>query len=460
MLQLENFTRDDIKSFVQDQLLSPGYSDLAAISPQGARKIITDIVDKSRGVFLWVSVISGLLKSAIQEGATISDLQATIDNFPSEVADLFDYIWDRTSKQFRAEASQYFRLLRICQRHETKLLALTVWFGHKEFPVHFDAASVTSIYLTGVIKTLERRLMSRTGGLLELVSPNDDHTKRPEDVRLDYMHRTANDWVRGNWASITAMDPGFDPFFYFVKGQALRIVLTTASITGDIMKLADWPNFLNIAALIPEDHPEKGILVAALDRLDIHLTSHKPVYLCRIRLHWSDRIVSSFDSNVRLQSVRSDVRRQIDVDQLACANFLEFSARVPIPVYLKYKTQENPYIYQIGVDYGVGLLYNVVFGELWFRNPEVRLDVLDFLIQGRHCPPLEFLRIAKDKAKHGTLITPENYHDDKFLFTYFTQVKGMLGSRIWNPLATFACWLEQARYLWRRRRQLNKNIGL
>ncbi|KAK4070987.1 uncharacterized protein Triagg1_6354 [Trichoderma aggressivum f. europaeum] len=92
MLQLENLTREDIKSFVQDQFqLSPGYRDFADTNQQAAYKIITDIVDKSQGVFLWVSAISGLLETALQEGTSISDLQATIDDLPSEIADLFRY---------------------------------------------------------------------------------------------------------------------------------------------------------------------------------------------------------------------------------------------------------------------------------------------------------------------------------------------------------------------------------
>ncbi|EHK22896.1 uncharacterized protein TRIVIDRAFT_149971, partial [Trichoderma virens Gv29-8] len=229
MLQLEKLTREDIKAFVKEKLqLSPGYDDFATTNSQAACKIITDIVDKSQGVFLWVSVISGLLETALQEGTSISDLQATIDNLPSEVADLFRYIWNRTSNQFRAQASQYFRLMRTCQDYKTNLFALTLWFGDKDFPVDFKTADATIVFLEGVIKSLERKLMSRTGGLLELVSSNGDHTKIPKDVHVYYMHRTANDWVSENWESISsATDPGFDPLFWFVKGEALSVVLAT-----------------------------------------------------------------------------------------------------------------------------------------------------------------------------------------------------------------------------------------
>jgi hypothetical protein len=93
MLQLEKLTREDMKLFVLERLqLSPGYSEFAATNQHTARQIITDIVDKSQGVFLWVSVVSGLLEDAFREGTSTSHLQATIDKLPKEVENLFYYL--------------------------------------------------------------------------------------------------------------------------------------------------------------------------------------------------------------------------------------------------------------------------------------------------------------------------------------------------------------------------------
>lgn len=449
MLQLENLTREDIKSFVQEQLqLSPGYSDFAATNPKAAFKLITDIVHKSQGVFLWVSVISDLLETALQEGTSISDLQAIIDDLPSEVADLFRYIWNRTSKRFRAEASQYFRLMKICQERQTNLPALTLWFGDKQISADFDVANVTSEYLTGAIKTLERSLMSRTGGLLELVSRNAGYTQNPEDVRVDYMHRTANDWVSENWESIaSATDPGFDPFFWFVKGQALSIVLTTKPNPGNLTDLADWPSVWHIASSVPEDHLDREVLVATLDRLDHHLVSHMPKYIYQgpLGFYWVNRVGEPPSNSI--------MKQQMGVGTLICANFLEFAARVPIPAYLKYKVEENPRLFSAADHYWIGILYNILFGEIWFGNPETRLNLLDFLIQGKDRPPLDLLRIATDKAKHATLVVSTVHSTDHPMFTYFTRANDMLESRISNPAFRFASWVKQVRYWGQRRRR-------
>jgi hypothetical protein len=135
---------------------------------------------------------------------------------------LFRYIWKRTTNQFRSEASQYFQLRSICQEHKTDLLALILWFGDKEVPLDLDASKVTTSYLRAALDSLERKLTSRTGGLLEIVPADKRHLSAkgvlehvPLDLlhaRVEYMHRTARDWVMDNWVSITsATSPQFQP---------------------------------------------------------------------------------------------------------------------------------------------------------------------------------------------------------------------------------------------------------
>ena len=431
MLQLENLTREDIRSFVQEQVqLSPGYHDFAAINPMEAGKIVNDIVEKSQGVFLWVSVISSLLEAGFQEGAGVSDLQAVIDELPSEVADLFCYIWNRTSKRFRAEASRYFQLMRICQERKTHLFALILWFGDKEVPVDLDAAEVTGTYLAGVIKSLERKLMSRTGGLLETKRLFvQHHSLKPSLFVVNYMHRTANDWVRDNWASITsATDPDFDPFLWFVKGQALSVVLTTKPNAQHLQSLTSWPDLLEIASLVPGDHPERRILVAALNRLDDHIISHMAKPQESPDIYWTNRLRLS--STRERQNLLWELPSKIGFDELSCTNFLEFSARLPISAYLKQRVQDDPDLFPTAEHY-VGVVNNLIFGEIWFPNSAARLDLLEFLIQEKFGPWLERLRWGKVQAEATKVIMVRGgFSTDHPIAVYFTRVMRILESRI------------------------------
>ncbi|KAL7928575.1 hypothetical protein V8C35DRAFT_317902 [Trichoderma chlorosporum] len=432
MLQLENLTREDIKTFVQERLqLSPGYSDFAATNSEGAFRIIAEIVAKSQGVFLWVSVISGLLEAALQEGTSISDLQATIDDLPEEVDQLFRYIWNRTSTQFRAKAALYFCLVRTCQRQRMDLFGLTLWFGDRDIPVNFPTAKVTGTYLTAAIKSLERRLMSRTGGLLELVSGNDDHTKKPEDVRVDYMHRTASDWVRDNWESISlAADPHFDPLMWVIKGQVLSVVLNIKSAIEDFTWLRDHcRSVFNLASRIPADHSDRGILVAALDRLDDHMARHMAGSPdLSDASHWVHRL----ELRPELQAsddTTSHLAEWFGPEVLLCTDFLEFCARIPTPAYLKHKAQENPRLFSSADDYA-RIMNNLIFGEIWSHNAKARLKLLKFLLQEKYCPWPEWFHMAKAQTERVKLIVGVKYPEDRDTIRYFGQVTRMLTSRV------------------------------
>lgn len=148
-------------------------------------------------------VVTGLLEGGFQEGVRISDLQEIVDGLPSEVSDLFRYIWGRTSKNFRAEACQYFQATRACKKMQMQLYGLTLWFRDSDVSVESQPPSMTGAYLAGIAEQLERRLMSRTGGLLELFHDTGELAQ----MRVDFMHRTTSDWVRDNWDNMArAMD--------------------------------------------------------------------------------------------------------------------------------------------------------------------------------------------------------------------------------------------------------------
>ncbi|KAH6637278.1 hypothetical protein F5144DRAFT_570116 [Chaetomium tenue] len=391
MLRLENLTREDIKSFVQGQLeLSPGYHEFAATNPQIARNIITDIVNKSQGVFLWVSVISGILEVDFREGASITSLQAVLDKLPSEVADLFRYIWHRTGKRFRAEASQLFQVKNFCQELGISLPALDLWFGDKDIPVDLGAAEVTSEYLTGAINSLERKLTSRTGGLLELVSIPGPNTGSIEDSLVDFMHRTALDWVRENWASITAAtDPGFDPRLSIVKGAILNIVLTPVPIGSDVPGSDRFSHVLRVASLFPDDHPDKKTIVTTLDRLDIHVSRISEIP----RRWWETQLRYGRPSHL------ADKRLPHRYLETPVGCMAQVAALVPIPIYLNHKLQADPSLLSTQRRYGE-ILKIAIFGEILFNHRTgARLELLKFFAQEQYRSWLDQIQIS-DRTIH------------------------------------------------------------
>lgn len=107
MLRIEDLTRGDIKLFIENKLDStPGYRDFLETNQKDAGEMISDILDKAYGVFLWVSIIFGLLEQSFRDGARMQELRDIIQGLPGEISELFGYIWKRTSPRFRTNVSK------------------------------------------------------------------------------------------------------------------------------------------------------------------------------------------------------------------------------------------------------------------------------------------------------------------------------------------------------------------
>ncbi|GAB1316034.1 hypothetical protein MFIFM68171_06244 [Madurella fahalii] len=406
-LQLHHLTRQDIKLFVQERLHnSPGYQDFADTNPQTARKIIADLVEKSQGVFLWVSVISALLESCFQEGASAQDLQAEVEKLPSAVSDLFRYIWHRTSPRFRLEAARFFRVKNVCYNMGMELFALTLWFGDTEVPINISTSDVTETYLKGALRSVERKLMSRTGGLLELT----DTSSGLAYTKVEFMHRTASDWVADNWQSILlATDQDFCPCFWVLKGEALSRVLERRLYVdpGRPFVHRDTGDSLHLASSIAWYHPDRKVLIEALDRLEDYKTRSTFKYGSSLVWGWGNRQLVHFlrDAQGRRDQIcqkRGPIAKITFEKSLSLDGNFDVAAIVPIGAYVAEKLQqdEDPFT---TVNHFSRILANIVLGELWFMQANTRRCLLKLFLQdkfqrwfGGLKKVLKLARIARD----------------------------------------------------------------
>jgi len=371
-LRLENLTRDDIELFVRNKLgSSPGYKDFADTNPQQATSIITEVVSRAAGVFLWVSIVLGLLENAFQDGPSIRDLQNNVYKLPEKLSELFQYIWERTSLRFRAEASQYFQIIQACKKMELTLYALTLWFGDKEIPTTLEKSEVTDKYLNGAAKSLERRLMSRTGGLLELF-PGTSREGALRTTRVDYMHRTASDWVQDNWESIqSATDPKFNLYLCILKGEVLRVATSSTPVLAtyflDLVKIASHMEEVNTSQS-PHDRED---FVHLFERFDNYMDTS-----AERSGYWGNFLVS------RPRVIKTIHFSFSDWPDENVTNFLGLAAFFPISLFIQYKAPQDPAAFAQVLSQQP-FLHHLVFGERWCPNQAARLKLLRLLLQNK-----------------------------------------------------------------------------
>ncbi|KAF2122430.1 hypothetical protein BDV96DRAFT_608493 [Lophiotrema nucula] len=138
MLRMQDLTRHDIAIFVSDMLgKNPLYAAMQKVEPD-CQEIVRDIVEKSAGVFLWVSLVVKDILRGLVESDTLGDLRNRLCRLPSDLNDFFRYILDSVDNIY-AEPSAC--ILSLCNHTDN---SLPVSFSTVFDTITSDGASNTS----------------------------------------------------------------------------------------------------------------------------------------------------------------------------------------------------------------------------------------------------------------------------------------------------------------------------
>jgi hypothetical protein len=184
-------TRDDIWRFTTGRMMGQRSMRQLLTSGQDKEKraaeiLMSTIVGKAGGVFLWVRlVVEGLLRARI-DGASVAELMEIVSEMPAELEDYYERIIQQIPQRCRPESYAMFEiLLRSAHRLDLSsfMSAIDCAFCETIQSVvsklrHRPPSNATS-------DDLLRRLQSRSGGLVEVVS----------DDTVQFMHQTVKDFI-------------------------------------------------------------------------------------------------------------------------------------------------------------------------------------------------------------------------------------------------------------------------
>lgn len=113
-LKLEYLTSSGITVYVSTQIYeNPGFNELRKRQTEYATDLVKQIVTKSSGVFLWVSLVAQNPLLSLTNGDRLSDLQETLDPLPTSLEDLFRKFLDNLNPNTSNTLLDSFRL---CKR--------------------------------------------------------------------------------------------------------------------------------------------------------------------------------------------------------------------------------------------------------------------------------------------------------------------------------------------------------
>lgn len=198
LLRMQDLNGDDIRLFCHDKL---GHDDkvrtLLGPEPGKAEWLITEVVSRACGVFLWVRLVVNLLIQGIQDGDDTMALYRRLLSLPVDLKSLFDRILAQIEPIHRAEASQIFQIFR-ANGNSLDILMMDRALKYAP-PMTFDHVLRMKVTPLSVVKTTEnrafferiiargiRRLNSRCRGLLEI---NEGGEEEPADMTMEELEQ-------------------------------------------------------------------------------------------------------------------------------------------------------------------------------------------------------------------------------------------------------------------------------
>ncbi|KAI0451741.1 hypothetical protein F5B21DRAFT_485965 [Xylaria acuta] len=123
-LKLQDLTFGDILTFVREKL-EKNQRFLALEKPEGkAGDLVSRVVERASGVFLWVALVVQMLDDACDHLDTFAELQRKLEFTPPEIEDLFQQLFDSIHISDRDQSAQAFEIILRLLAYESGPLSL------------------------------------------------------------------------------------------------------------------------------------------------------------------------------------------------------------------------------------------------------------------------------------------------------------------------------------------------
>lgn len=249
-LEMHQLTHKDMITFVAGSFReNRAFVEHQSLNPEAASQLVANVVERSNGVFQWVSLVVPLLLDLLTDGESPTqsvDIQQALQDLPSELETLYETIWARIPRENLHNASFMIQIMRAA---EGPITWLTMWVieelksvsarAQSSLTTELSSETIKQFHGDGNLKkvalmSLKRKLVGRTKGILELNLEGDGF--------VDFIHRTARDWAKNpeTWRRIcNASKETFDPYLYLLEADTLTLPYRGSTWTDSQGQLRD-----------------------------------------------------------------------------------------------------------------------------------------------------------------------------------------------------------------------------
>ncbi|KAK4222132.1 hypothetical protein QBC38DRAFT_100666 [Podospora fimiseda] len=215
-LRLQDLTQKDIYKYANSTLsdrLLPTFGD-------DWKAFLNEIVAKSSGVFIWVSLVAKSLLSGIRDGDTVSELRVRLDELPSDLKELYQHMLDRIPPNYSQQAGEIFQIVvtnilgpngnGLMDR--LTLMELGLALRKTPFPMGKPIKQFSRQEKLRMAKETAARVQARCLGIFEVHDLESWKLKGLHAAPVDFIHRTALEFLsREGILNKLGSPAGFDP---------------------------------------------------------------------------------------------------------------------------------------------------------------------------------------------------------------------------------------------------------
>jgi hypothetical protein len=258
-LKLQDLTFDDVVTYVRDVLEEhPRMLQLTRASQEHATELITEIVEKANGVYLWVKLVVRSLLQGLQNRDEILDLRRRVRNLPDDLASLYTVMLYQVEPMYRQQASQIFQVYHAMVTVEGSKANIS------PLDLELGITATSEVALSSKLKLIDKNeifsrcermdalLKSRCAGLLE-VSRSFTHegnggTNEPTPLwtssRVGYLHSTVKEFleteeVRNILFADTASMTEFEPYTSVLMSYIIKLKRSLQPPSNPL----EWPTY-------------------------------------------------------------------------------------------------------------------------------------------------------------------------------------------------------------------------
>lgn len=188
-MYIHDLTRGDIRTYVSDRLCEhPQWPYLMDSNPADSQWLIEEIIDRCDGVFLWVFLVTKLLREGMTNRDRFSDLRRRLESFPRELEPFFKQILDSVEPIYHEKTTSVLQVA-LTAKEPLHMIMYDLHDLEHDDEYYYRLRLIEPYTLTELSDLRSRmtyHLDSRTRGLLEVSSTS---------LEVTFLHRTVKDYL-------------------------------------------------------------------------------------------------------------------------------------------------------------------------------------------------------------------------------------------------------------------------